>query len=36
MQWDTSTWKTAPAVKNLLDDIRAGRAADKWGWMVKA
>jgi len=36
MQWDTSTWKTAPAVKKILDDIRAGRAEDKWGWMVKA
>lgn len=35
MKWDTGTWKTAPAVKKMLDDIRAGRSEDKWGWMVK-
>jgi branched-chain amino acid aminotransferase len=36
MEWDTATWKTAPAVKRLLDDIREGRSEDKWNWMVKA
>src|SRR5215218_9252928 len=36
MHFDTSTWKTAPAVKKMLDDVRAGRSEDKWGWMVKA
>jgi branched-chain amino acid aminotransferase len=36
MNFDTSTWKTAPAVKKMLDDIRTSRRADKWGWMVKA
>lgn len=36
MQWDTATWKTAPQVKKILDDIRAGKKDDKWGWMVKA
>jgi hypothetical protein len=25
-----NTWKTAPAVKRLLDDIREGRSEDKW------
>jgi branched-chain amino acid aminotransferase len=35
MYFDPSTWKTAPAVKKILDDIRAGRTQDKWGWMVK-
>ena len=36
MQFDTSTWKTAPALKKVLDDIRYGRREDTWGWMVKA
>lgn len=36
MKWDTDNWKTAPAVKRLLDDIRDGKAEDKWGWMVTA
>jgi len=36
MTFDTATWKTAPAVKKILDDIRNGHSADKWGWMVKA
>lgn len=36
MHFDTNTWKTAPAVKKALDDIRAGRSEDKWHWMVKA
>jgi branched-chain amino acid aminotransferase len=36
MRFDTEGWKTAPAVKRMLDDIREGRQEDKWGWMVKA
>jgi len=35
MQFDTDTWKTAPAVKKHLTDIREGRVADKYGWMWK-
>jgi len=36
MQWDTTTWKTAPAVKKILDDIRSGQREDTYGWLVKA
>lgn len=36
MLFDTASWKAAPAVKKILDDIREGRREDKWGWMVKA
>ena len=36
MHFDVNTWKIAPEVKKVLDDIRAGRTEDKWGWMVKA
>ena len=35
MHFDTDSWQTAPAVKKALNDIREGRAADKWNWMVK-
>lgn len=33
MQFDTETWKTVPAVKNRMTDIREGRAEDRYGWM---
>lgn len=36
MQFDTDNWKTAPAVKKILDAIRAGKREDRYGWMVKA
>lgn len=35
MHFDTDKWKTAPGIKNYLNDIREGRQPDKWGWMVK-
>ena len=35
MQFDVETWKTAPALKKRLTDIRESRAEDKFGWMWK-
>lgn len=35
MEFDTASWKAAPGVKSQLNAIREGKAADKWGWMVK-
>ena len=35
MKFDVATWKAAPELKKRLDDIREGRAADKYGWMFK-
>jgi branched-chain amino acid aminotransferase len=35
MQFDTDKWRTAPIVKQWLNDIREGKKEDKWGWMVK-
>lgn len=35
MTFNTDTWKTAPGLKSRLNDIREGRAADKYGWLVK-
>lgn len=35
MQFDVAKWEVMPSVKARLDDIRACRAKDKWGWMVK-
>jgi branched-chain amino acid aminotransferase len=35
MHFDTANWKTAPAVKKNLDDIRASKRDDIYGWMVK-
>ena len=35
MKFDTNTWKTVPAVKQLLTDIREGRKEDTRGWMFK-
>jgi branched-chain amino acid aminotransferase len=36
MTFDTTSLKTAPALKKMLDDIRASKRADTYGWMVKA
>jgi branched-chain amino acid aminotransferase len=33
MQFDVDKWKTAPALKTWLADIREGRREDKHGWM---
>ena len=35
LYFDTEKWKIAPALKKTLADIREGRAADSYGWMVK-
>lgn len=35
MKFDVDSWKTAPAIKKWLTDIREGRAEDKHGWMQK-
>lgn len=35
MQFNTDEWKTAPAVKRWLSEIREGRKEDQFGWMVK-
>lgn len=35
MKFDVDNWKTAPALKKWLTDIRTGEAEDKYGWMVK-
>ncbi|HMH33761.1 MAG TPA: branched-chain amino acid aminotransferase [Puia sp.] len=34
LHFDTSTWKTAPALKKFLTDIREGRKEDAYGWMM--
>jgi branched-chain amino acid aminotransferase len=35
MKFDVTQWEVMPSVKARLDSIRSGKAADKWGWMVK-
>src|SRR5215212_398467 len=35
MNFDVSKWKVMPSVKARLDDIRASRVKDKYGWMIK-
>lgn len=35
MNFDVDTWKAAPAVKDLLTNIREGKAEDKYNWMYK-
>jgi branched-chain amino acid aminotransferase len=35
MKFDIAKWEIMPSVKANLDDIRASRAADKYGWMVR-
>ncbi|MEO8405300.1 MAG: aminotransferase class IV, partial [Chitinophagaceae bacterium] len=36
MTFDTNGYKISPSVKNWLTDIREGKIADKYGWMIKA
>ncbi|MBS1733771.1 MAG: branched-chain amino acid aminotransferase [Bacteroidetes bacterium] len=35
MKFDIDRWRTAPELKKRLNDIRYGKAADKYGWMYK-
>jgi branched-chain amino acid aminotransferase len=35
MQFDVSSWKTSPEVKNRLNAIREGKVEDTHGWLVK-
>lgn len=35
MNFDTDKWKTAPELKERLNDIREGRAEDTHGWMFR-
>jgi branched-chain amino acid aminotransferase len=35
MEFDTDKWKTCIELKKRLNDIREGKAADKYGWMFK-
>jgi branched-chain amino acid aminotransferase len=35
MTFDTAKWTVTPEIKDRLDAIREGRAADKFGWMFK-
>lgn len=35
MTFDVDNWKTAPALKKWLTDIREGRRADKYQWMQR-
>ncbi len=35
MKFEVDTWKTAPAIKKWLSDIREGRREDKYHWMYK-
>lgn len=35
MTFDTSSFKTSPAVKKILTEIRGGKRADSHGWLVK-
>lgn len=35
MEFDVDSWKTAPEVKNRLNQIRYGLTPDNYGWMIK-
>ena len=35
MNFDVSTWKITPALKEKLTDIREGKIEDPYGWMVQ-
>ena len=35
MDFDVKNWKTAPAIKKWITDIREGRREDKYNWMQK-
>jgi branched-chain amino acid aminotransferase len=34
MTFDTDKWRTAPTIKQWLNDIREGKREDKYGWMM--
>jgi branched-chain amino acid aminotransferase len=34
MTFDTDKWRTAPIIKQWLNDIREGKREDKYGWMM--
>lgn len=34
MEFNVEQWRTAPTIKQWLTDIREGRRADRYGWMV--
>ena len=34
LYFDTAKWKIAPELKQRLNDIREGRAEDKWDWLM--
>jgi branched-chain amino acid aminotransferase len=35
MNFATEKWKVAPEIKKRMNDIKEGKAEDKYGWMVK-
>jgi branched-chain amino acid aminotransferase len=35
MTFETEKWKIAPEVKRRMNEIKEGKAEDKYGWMVK-
>jgi branched-chain amino acid aminotransferase len=35
MEFDVTKWKTAPLLKDRLNDIRYGKVADRYDWMYK-
>jgi branched-chain amino acid aminotransferase len=35
MQFDTTTWTIAPAIKQDMDDIKSCAVADEFGWMYQ-
>ena len=35
MEFDVSTWKLTPALKQKLTAIREGKIEDPYGWMVQ-
>ena len=35
MKFDIDKWRISPAIKQKLNDIRYGKVADTYGWMVK-
>jgi branched-chain amino acid aminotransferase len=35
MKFDVANWKTGPAIKKWITDIREGRREDKYNWMQK-
>lgn len=35
MEFDVTSWKTAPEVKKRMNDVRYGKTADTHNWMVK-